>query len=350
MGEYFTEVVKIGAVVKHGNADTLDIVSIFDDPEAEPGTTGFQCISKSGLWKTGQLACYFSVDTMLPLDNPLFTWLAGKNEKMVDGKSYARIRGQRLRGVFSLGVLIEAPEGAKEGDNVAALMSVIKYEPPQSFHSKGGSNQDINMAGGRINDPCTVPVYDVEGVRKFSRLFTPGEEVVVQEKLNGMNCRTLFYNGELFVGSRTRFKKRNEEDDFWRVAIRYDLENKLKQYPNIMMVSELIGGVSDMRYGLQKGNAELAFFDAFDVTTQEYLDFDVMKSMVEGMGLQIAPIVYRGPYDRAVIDPLAEQDSIYPGTQHLSEGVVIRSITERLYLGHQRAILKYVGQRYHLRK
>ena len=102
MSEFFTNVVKIGPVLKHPNADQLEITNVYCD---ENGFGGYPCIIKAGSFKQGDLAVYISVDALCPTANPVFSFLKRKNEE------YARIKAVRLRGIFSMGILVPAAEG-----------------------------------------------------------------------------------------------------------------------------------------------------------------------------------------------------------------------------------------------
>src|SRR3990172_141849 len=102
------EVVRLGPIVKHENADTLGIVKIW----------GYTAITRLGDFKEGDLAVYVEPDYVLP-DKPEYEWLKG----------HLRIRAKRLRGVWSQGLLLKAPPGSKEGDDVMALLGIERYVP-----------------------------------------------------------------------------------------------------------------------------------------------------------------------------------------------------------------------------
>src|SRR4051812_40299573 len=92
----------------HENASALSIVSAF----------GYTVCVKTEDWKDIPLAAYIPPDSICP-DTPEFAFL-GTNK---------RIRVRKMRGVFSYGLLVPAPKGAKIGDNVAEALGIIHYEP-----------------------------------------------------------------------------------------------------------------------------------------------------------------------------------------------------------------------------
>src|SRR5438046_3480508 len=112
------EVVRIERIEKHENADTLGIVNVFG---------GYPCCVRLGDFKEGDLAAYIPPESVCPATEP-FAFLG----------DHRRIKVKRLRGVYSLGLLIHAPAGSKEGDDVAAALGVTHYEPPTTFVMRRG--------------------------------------------------------------------------------------------------------------------------------------------------------------------------------------------------------------------
>lgn len=68
MTDFHVEVVRLGAIEKHPNADALDITQVYG---------GFPCIIKRDSFKEGDLAVYIPVDCVLP-DRPEFAFLSDK--------------------------------------------------------------------------------------------------------------------------------------------------------------------------------------------------------------------------------------------------------------------------------
>ena len=74
MSEFHIEVVRLGPISKHPDADSLSITSVYGDPITGEG--GYPCIMKTGTFNEGDLVTYVPVDSMAPLDNPHFEFLA----------------------------------------------------------------------------------------------------------------------------------------------------------------------------------------------------------------------------------------------------------------------------------
>src|SRR3954471_12962827 len=179
------EVIRINQVAPHPNADRLDVVSIY----------GYTTCVVKGSFAEGTLAAFIPPDSVVP-DNETFAFLDG----------HLRIKAKRLRGIVSYGFLVPAPEGAEEGEDVAELMGVRHYEPPEP----------LSMRGDTVAAPAGYhPEYDVDALLRYPDLFADGELVWVTEKIHGTNARYTCVDGEMFAGSRGQWKKENRGSVWW---------------------------------------------------------------------------------------------------------------------------------------
>lgn len=349
MTESHVEVVRISGIEKHPNADSLSLARIHG---------GYPVLFRTGEFSEGDLAVYIPVDSVVP-DRPEWEFLGA-------GLRNHRIKARRLRGLFSMGILTAAPEGSSEGDNVAELLGVRRYEDvcDEANQYKGASTTDgLQVPAPRL--ACMPSVYDIEGYRKYgTRLFNdPTEDVVVSEKIHGQNFRAVFADGALHVGSRTRWLMTDPETNTWaKVAARYGLAEKLAQCPGLVLFGESYGNNSDMPYGVKRfetGDA-LAVFDAFNSNTGEWLSFDDLVALCSaqeplpgigsGLALPMAPVLYRGPLGEAPdLAALAEGKTTIGG-DHVREGWVIKPTRERRDDRAGRVILKFVGEGFLTRK
>lgn len=165
---------------KHPNADKLSIVKAF----------GYQVCTGTAEWQTRTpdfveadgtpvwLGAYVPPDSLVPTDRVEFAFLKAEAK---DG--YARIKAKRLRQVVSFGLLVPAPAGSREGDDVADILGVKHYEPPLEME-KGAKH--FAMGGETAPGPNIYTVkYDLDAFRRYHHVFQPGELVVVTEKLDG---------------------------------------------------------------------------------------------------------------------------------------------------------------------
>lgn len=324
----------------HPNADRLLLTRVWDYP----------VIVGREEFKEGDLAVYVPVDALVPAGDPRWEFLGkGQSAKVGPGGlgkgMFYRIRAARLRGTFSMGLLTKAPPGACEGDDLRVLLGIEKYEPPEP----------VSTSGDNEKDPGILPVYDVEGLRRWPGVLVPGEEVVVTEKIHGTNARFVWYAGRLWAASHTTFKKPPGEGGsgpvWWRAAVQYKLAECLNvgDATSVALYGEVYGPVQDMKYGTERGALKLAIFDVLDVERRVWLDFDVADDFVGHLGLPWVPVLYRGPWSEE-LRALAEGPSTVPDAGHVREGIVIRPVRERFHEGLGRVLLKLHGEGFLTRK
>lgn len=349
MSEHHVILVRLGSPERHPNADTLSVVKVHG---------GYPCVVRTAEWAEGDLAAYVPEDSLVDVTRPEFAFLAPKAK---DG--WARVRAVRLRGIFSMGLLVKPPRhpedgsflaGAevlwREGDDVAEALGVRKYEPPLETASRG---QDVPSPSPE------PPHYDLEGLRRWMDALQPGEPVVVTEKLHGSSGRAFVF-GFLYpyrveggvpkrrffhVGSHTRWKD-PEGTTEWAVAAR---EVGLQEKCSSAMAAgyafywECVGKVGGFPYGHQRGRLGIWVFDVCHVRNRTWLAHEDMEALCKELDLQTVPVLYRGPWDPGVVLPLAEgQSTLDPS--HVREGIVVRPASDRVDLRFGRVVLKYHGE------
>jgi RNA ligase (TIGR02306 family) len=306
----------------HPNADILSICRVF----------GYSCVVRTEEWKDRKIGAYIPPDSVCP-NTPEYSFLEN-----LPGTSAKRIRTVRLRGILSLGLLMPAPEGSKIGDNVADIMGITHYEPPSE------------MSGGQaIGGPSGLycPKYDIDTIRRFNHLFTPGEPVYVTEKIHGECMRVTYHDGRMQLGSRDEWKKRTDDSEWW-ANLTPEIEAFCRAHEHCILFGESYGKNKGFKYG---DNAGIRFV-AFDVLdgTNWYKPLDFIKA-VEEFNVPHVPVLAMGlPFDFEKIQELAEGPSILAqdfGAEHVREGCVVKPMEERVDLEIGRVVLKLVGNGYY---
>jgi len=147
----------------------------------------------------------------------------------------------------------------------------------------------------------------------------------------------------------------DEDDMWWDIALRYDLENKLKAYPMHVFFGEVVGQVKGFRYDSTIENGRLLttihFFDVWDAKKMRYLDYDDRTTVIKSAGLTPVPELYRGVWlGKESMYPYAEGNSTI-NPQHIREGWVLSTIKERYEPRlDSRMKVKLVGEGYNLQK
>lgn len=332
--ELTCEVVKITHLLKHDNADTLQITHVYSYP----------VIVKQGDFEVGDLAVYFPVEAVLPeKDIFSFVW-KGKEDPTEKNRM---IRAIKLRGVFSMGLLMPFskilevypelnPDDWSVGQNIANALGVVKYEPPEPM-CLGGENER--------HPGWFVHYTDIENIRKYHGVLIPGEEVILTEKIHGANTRVCWYEDRLWVGSHNHCKRLGGDDIWNQVAKKLSLEEKLQKYPGLIFFGEVYGQIQKgYDYGLPK-TSDFIVFDIYDLTKGRYLDYDDMCHIVDEIGLVRVPEILRGQWTKFEdFEPFADGDTVQGNGEHTREGFVLRPAKERFDDKLGRVVVKLHGQ------
>lgn len=348
----FKSTVERLTISEHPNADALELAQVGD----------YNVIVPKNVYQTGDLAVYIPEFAIVPDWMITELGLEGK----LAGSNKNRVKTIKLRGVLSEGLVYPTKGGVLsnldtgesklvvEGDDVTEFLGIVKWEPPIPVHMSG---QVFNALGKTVK-------YDIESYKKYNRVLEEGEDVVITEKIHGTQA-CLGYHPE--VGPVVASKGLSAQG----VALKVNEENKGNVYVRhsedvlqrgtryfgtdvpFYIFGEIFGkGVQDLHYGTQQ--TEFRVFDIYVGEPQKgrFLDFNYLKSAVQDMGLQMVPVLYRGPFSREKLYDLTDgQESVSGTNANIREGVVVKPTTERYSdkVGG-RVILKNISEHYKLRK
>lgn len=341
---------------EHPNADLLEL--------AQVGL--YRAVVPKGEYRTGDYAIYIPEQAIVPAELLEEIGLTGK----LGGKQHDRVCTVRLRGEISQGVVCR-PKAITEmfggrwedghvahaaGTDFAEVLGITKWVPPIPVHLTG------EMEPG----PELLRWVDIENIRRYPDIFTPGEDVIATEKVHGTCCLfTLDVASDRALvtskgfGDKALVIKASETNLYWRAVRLFDVEKYARDLAaslgasRIGIFGEVYGqGIQDLGYG-QKGSIGYAVFDVrVEEDGQVYW---VSHADLPGLlkdKLPSVPQLYRGPYDEAKLIELAEGIETISGTNaHIREGIVVRPAVER-YSGRVggRAIGKLVSTAYLTRK
>ncbi|WP_374335352.1 RNA ligase (ATP) [Methyloversatilis sp.] len=386
MAEFKCEVVRV-KVVPHPNADRLDIAQVGD----------YQSIIGKGYVKDGDLAVYIPEQAVVPewLLRELKLWDETKGKGMCAGSLGNRVKAIKLRGVLSQGVIYRANCGddpnptvalvsvlrgsepeiwescpCEESDDVSEFLGVVKYEPKLPSHMMGKAiGVDLDITHN----------YDFDNLKKHPRLFDDGEQVVITEKIHGTLLQVAvvpqskendkLYKGRVALtskglGGRGIILDHNDETNLYAQTVKKHgiadklIENfsKLADATNspIIIFGEVFGrtlsgaGVQDLTY-----TDEELDFRAFDMcygvrADAKFFDFRTFTTACSVMGLKTVPVLYEGPFSKAVVAEHTDGNTTLSTKKQIREGVVVKSL---LSDGKgNRKIAKSVSEAYLLRK
>jgi RNA ligase (TIGR02306 family) len=262
---------------------------------------------KSNNFQIGDLVVYFEIDSFLPVCET-FEFLRKSSFRSTKhlGDGF-KIKTIKLKGQVSQGLVLPLSEldtfgtywrgimhnswsndfdsvRHEEGADLTKYLGVQKYEKPL----------DPRLAGrARGNFPSFIRKTDQERVQNlFGKLkghkseYNPdtgevthtGEHIFDQDarwevtlKLDGSSMTVYLYQDRFGVASRNLDLDETDDNTFWQVARKRDLEGKLRSLGrNLALQGELMGpGVQDNRERLPEH--EFFLFDVWDIDEQRYL-------------------------------------------------------------------------------
>ena len=258
---------------------------------------GWTAVVKKGEFKAGDLAVYCEIDSWIP--HALAPFLSkGKEPRVFDGIAGERLRTMKLRGQLSQGLLLPlstvyclppTTEVDIMGDDVSEPLGIVKYEAPIPAQLAG-------EVKGMF--PGWIQKTDQERIQNLKEEFDYwlGEQHVweVTEKLDGSSMTVYLRDGEFGVCSRNLELKPSETNSLWKVAVRNDLELKLRRANrNLALQGELIGeGIQGNPYK-QKGQ-EFFLFDIYDIDASKYLTPAERKAFVDEHDIKHVPVLAFG--------------------------------------------------------
>lgn len=312
---------------------------------------GWQCVVKKGDFIVGDQCMYFEIDSLLPIKEQ-YEFLrksSYKKYKKPDGDIVEgfRIKTMKLRGQLSQGLAlrpydvfesehyddypINVGDECMIGMDCSEILGVTLYEKPIPA-------QMVGIAKG--NFPSFIRKTDQERVQNvWGEVKALNTEWEVTAKLDGTSC-TFYYNDGVFgVCSRNIELIEDENNIYWKMAKKYDVETILREYgQNIAFQGEIIGeGIQGNPCGI-KGQ-DFFLFDIWDIDKQEYLSSDG-RSNINRMIVETnhVPAIYHN-YNldnfksvKDIISFCEYECSIYPNERNIPytyiesiEGLVFKS-------------------------
>jgi len=171
MSKLIVEIVKISELLPIEKADRLELAIV----------KGWQCVVQKGQHKIGDLVIFCPPDSIIP-QNLI------EKYKLEFLKKNSRVDTIKLRGVISQGLILDIPSDFLdpiEGQDVAELLGITKYESPEPKYSCGGGQQQKKRKSNPLFDKYT----DIDNINNFNSILQEGEEVVITEKIHGCNAR-----------------------------------------------------------------------------------------------------------------------------------------------------------------
>ena len=280
---------------------------------------GWTVVVKRGEFSEGDLAVYCEIDSWIP--HALAPFLSkGKEPRVYDGIAGERLRTMKLRGQLSQGLLlnldavIPQTNSFVEGDDVSELLGIVKYEAPVPAQLAG---EVKGMFPGWIQKTDQERVQNLK--QELEHWKSERHLWEITEKLDGSSMTVYLRDGEFGVCSRNLELKPNPDNSLWKVAVRNDLEGKLRALGrNVALQGELIGeGIQGNPYKIRA--QEFYLFDVYDIDRACYFTPDERKSLALEHNINHVPVF--GTYETN------ESTTIESLLQYAEGGSVMGDIT-----------------------
>ena len=322
---------KIKEIVPIEGADAIELALV----------DGWQVVvAKNVGHKVGDKIVYCEIDSFLPIREE-FEFLRKSSFKKMGDKEGFRLKTIKLRNTLSQGLILPysvipiaqfaSAYDLPEGMDVSEMLGIVKYEPPIPAHLAGKVKGSF---------PSFLRKTDEGRIQNLEKEYTEWtlsskHQFYATEKLDGSSFTCYIKNGEFGVCSRNMDLLETEDNTFWAVARKLDLENKLRSFgKNICFQGEMVGsGIQGNHYNMK--DQTVFFYNIFLIDEREYVGYDEFRNMLFDLDLACVPVLsypFNFPADSEAAFPTvsallrsAEGKSVLNDKVE-REGLVIRSM------------------------
>jgi len=309
---------EISAIKPIEGADSIELVTI----------KGWQCVTKKGEFKPGDICVYFEVDSFLPIEDR-YEFLRKNsyrnNEYMGTG---FRIKTITLRGEISQGLalpLSKFPEidgAVTVGADVTNLLAVKKWELPEQ----------VSNAGTELGDkPYSIPTTDetrLQSMPEFLEYFK-GKPYYITTKMDGTSCTVYCKDGKVGVCGRNKeYEEEIDKCSMWAFVYKRRLKERLIALgENIAIQGEFCGaGIQKNPLKLMEPN--LFIFDIVKLEesgARSKMGLYDLQNYCERLELDMVPIEEIGESFAYTLEELLEKAKGRYPSGIFKEGIVVRT-------------------------
>ena len=247
-----------------------------------------------------------------------------------------RVRMCRFRGAPSEVLIMPIPEErvweVKVGTDVTAACGVTRYHKPVPVHLQG-------LMKGPF--PGFIPKTDELNYQSHLELVEAlhGHAYYITEKADGSSTTAYRYKDQFGVCSRNLELVRDENNGYWKVVMKYGLEEKLPE--GYALQWETCGPkIQGNPMGIEEIDGFA--FSAFYIPDQRYLTMDEFFPFCRKLGFPTVRLIEMAPeFDKETVEKLGE--GTY-GNGKEREGVVVRSQGNQM--GHTPVSFKVINLNY----
>lgn len=302
-------------VYPHPNANKLDIAVV----------NGWKVCIKKNEYKIGDLCIYVNIDTQLK-ECVQYEFL--RNKKF-------RIKSNKLRGQLSEGIIFPTSllkefgystiiiDENIEGTDVSEYIGAKHYEKPISMNLLGTSIGQMPSFIKKTNEENLENVIEVLEELKNKPYY-------ITLKVDGSSTTYYINNGKYGVCSRNLELNEEENNGFWKVSKKYDIEKKLTTYfkdKNVAVQGEVYG--PGIQNNLLK-TKEISFyaFNLWDIDNKKNLDYIDLKTFCVSTQIPMIPVIEENEeFNLSLEDLQSISNKLKYSSGFAAEGIVVRPKT-----------------------
>ncbi|HDR9105367.1 RNA ligase (ATP) [Paraburkholderia sp. A3RO-2L] len=379
MSTFSVPIKRIRAIEMHPNADAIELAVI----------DGYRTVVKKGAFEAGELVAYIPQAALLPqwLLKRLGFWDAERDMGKLNGPEGNRVKAIHLRGELSQGICYPViTDGAGngqivtgdepgcfanvvEGEDVAGLLGITKHVPevPECLLGDVFAMEYDHTLN-----------FDIEDWKAYPDVLQSGEEVIFTEKLHGIctvvvilpfkdahpdafgERKNILISSKGLMADGLAFKNNEKNRDNVYVKATRALVEGIEAVQRLgnhkgdsagpaapmYVLGETFGpGVQDLAYGTELSYRMFAGANGYR-SQQTYYDWDdLAHSVAPAFGVEMVPVLYRGPFSEAVMREHTSGKTTL-GAKHIREGIVMVPARERKDAVLGRVALKSVSAAY----
>ncbi len=311
---------------------------------------GWEVVVRKGEFKKGDLCVFFEVDSILP-PKKVFEFLAPKYRVKT-----VKMRKQISQGIaLPFNILIDFnynPSIQREGVDLTNIIGVEKYIPYQIKEKEEKEIKNNYLMKFKLfrnlkkyfttsnKFPSFIPKTDETRIQNNIKILKNNlnKHFYIMEKLDGQSATFVINNKEGFnpfkkrefsVYSRNlrRFKS-NKKCNWWEIAKKFNIEEKLKGYRgNIAIQGEIIGpGVQGNKYKLD--SLDFYVFNVYYIDRKIYYNLSDKKHFCSVYNFKMVPviddlIIFNEDTSIKSLVELSNRNSTLAKTKQ--EGIVVRT-------------------------
>lgn len=224
-----------------------------------------------------------------------------------------RVRMRRFRGAPSEVVIVPYKGEGVIGTDLTKEKGVTKYHKPVPASLAGQIEGEFPGFIPKTDEPNYQSAQDLVEVLH-------GKHYYITEKADGSSTTAFRYKGKFGVCSRNWEMKRNESNGYWKVALKYKLEERLREGYAIQWET---CGPKIQSNPMQLKEIDGFMFSAYKIDEKRYFDYGELATLSIELGFPMVEILDAGwRFNR---DSVSELGTGSYKNGRAREGVVVRS-------------------------